>query len=285
MMKFRPLNLLLFSAAITSASASITGPVGTTAECCCGDQLATGQCCTVNKLSDDPAVCLVDSAGSPNCNFLELAIGGSAPCPRGGYSCDSSIVCPPTPEGPTPTPAPTIKLPFDRDSCSFVTDYGAVNSDTTCKGACEKYGIYCSVQGNITVCGSKFMSYENCRGDPQVECQCGSTFANVNVRKLCEDKTKLPPFRCDEALGVTSEDTCKTTCESFNVYCGVNSKGETECTSRYEMSDEYWTCYCGPAAQVLCGNSCTTSAAYGKRMSTVLGLMTSGVAIGVALLL
>lgn len=89
----------------------------------------------------------------------------------------------------------------------------------------------------------------------------------------------------DEALGVTSETTCKETCELFDVYCGVNSKGETECTSRYEMSDEYWTCYCGPEDQVLCGDSCTTSGAHGKRMSIVIGMMVSGVTTGVALLL
>ena len=285
-MNIHPSSLLLiFSAAIISASASITGPVGTATECCCGDQLASGDCCTVTKLSDDPAVCLVDTSSSPNCNFLELGVGSEAPCPTGGYSCDSSIVCPPAPEGPTPTPAPTIKLPFDLDSCSFVTDYGTVNSQESCQGACEKYGIYCSVQGNISVCGSNFMSYENCRGEPQVECQCGSDFAAVNVRKnVCEDKTELPPLRCDEALGVTSETICMETCESFDVYCGLNSKGETECTSRYEMSDGYWTCYCGPEEQVLCGNSCTTSAAHGKHMSTVLGMMASGVAIGVAML-
>ena len=288
-MHIRPSTLLLLSATILSASASITGPVGGAAECCCGDQLATGQCCTITKLSDDPAVCVVDNDGNPNCQFLALYSGGSGSCPTGGYSCDSSIVCPPAPEGPTPTPAPTIQLPFDLDSCSFLTDFGTVNSQETCQGACEKYGIYCSVQGNITVCGSNFMSYENCRGDPRVECQCGSSFASVFVRKnVCEDKTELPPLRCDEALGVTSETTCKETCESFDVYCGVNSKGETECTSRYEMSDEpdeYWTCYCGPEDQVLCGDSCTTSGAHGKRMSIVLGMMVSGVATGVALLL
>ena len=129
------------------------------------------------------------------------------------------------------------------------------------------------------------MEYKNCRGDPQVECQCGSAFAAVNVRKnVCEDKTELPPLRCDEALGVTSETICMETCESFDVYCGLNSKGETECTSRYEMSDGYWTCYCGPDEQVLCGDSCTTSAAHGKHMSTVLGMVAFGVAIGVAML-
>ena len=285
-MKVCPSTLLLLSATILSASASITGPVGTAAECCCGDQLATGDCCTITKLSDDPAVCLADTTSSPNCQFLEMGVGSGEPCPTGGYSCDSSIVCPPAPEGPTPTPAPTSKLPFDLNSCSFVTDYGAVNSQETCQGACEKYGIYCSVQGNISVCGSNYMQYENCRGEPQVECQCGSEFAPVNVRKnVCEDKTELPPLRCDEALGVTSEETCKSTCESFDVYCGVNSKGETECTSRYAMSDNYWTCYCGPEEQVLCGDSCTTSAAYGERTSIVLGMMTAGVAIGAALLL
>ena len=130
------------------------------------------------------------------------------------------------------------------------------------------------------------MEYENCRGDPQVECQCGSDFATVESRKnVCEDTTELPPFRCDEALGVTSEETCKETCEGFNVYCGVNSKGETECTSRYEMLDGYWTCYCGPEEQVLCGNSCTTSAAHDKRTFIVLGMIASGMAIGSALLL
>mmetsp|Transcript_2228 Transcript_2228/g.3755 ORF Transcript_2228/g.3755 Transcript_2228/m.3755 type:complete len:293 (-) Transcript_2228:215-1093(-) len=267
---------------------AVVGPVGTATECCCGNQLASGDCCTVIKLADDPPTCLVDSSTSPNCQFLELAVGSGETCPEGGYSCDSSIVCPSVPPGPTPTPAPTIELPFDLDSCSFPTDYGTVNSDETCQAACEKYGLYCSVQGSITVCGSNYMEHDNCRGEPQVECQCGNGFTSAQLLKnVCEDKTELPPLRCDEALGIVSDDTCKETCEAFNVYCGENSQGETECTSRYEMSDDYMTCYCGPEEQVLCGNYCTvTSAAQSaNKMPVVLGMISSGVAIAAALLI
>ena len=289
-MKLSTAALLLLSTATAVPSTvvgSVVGPVGTAAECCCGDQLAVGDCCTITKLGDDSSTCIADTGTSPNCAFVESAIGSEATCPEGGYSCDSSIVCPSA--GPTPTPAPTMELPYPLDSCSYLSNFsGAVNSEATCQAACEKYGLFCNVEGSITICGSDYMSYENCRGDPQVECQCGSGFGSVfNLKNVCEDKTELPPLRCAEALGVVSEDTCKETCEGFNVYCGVNSQGETECTSRYEMVDEYMTCYCGPEEQVLCGYSCTTSAAQrANKISTVLlGMMASGVAIAATLLI
>ena len=280
--------LLILSTATAVPSTvvgSFVGPVGTAAECCCGDQLAVGNCCTITKLGDDSSTCIADTRTNPNCAFAEIGIGSGTKCPEGGYSCDSSIVCPSA--GPTPTPPPTMELSYPLDSCSYLTNSnGAVNSEATCQAACEKYGIYCNVEGSITICGSHYMSYKNCRGDPQVECQCGSGFGSVfNLKNVCEDKTELPPLRCEEALGVVSEDTCKEICEGFNVYCSVNSQGETECTSRYEMVDEYTTCYCGPEEQVLCGYSCTSSAAQHKMPIVLLGMMTSGVAIAATLLI
>lgn len=182
------LFLLLVRAVVEAAAAA--PPIGTAAECCCGDQLAYGDCCVLTKIEDN--VC--NAEASIDCSFLDLGVAPGEACPEGGFKCSSDITCPTVPPGPTPTPAPTIQLPIDRDSCGSVIDFGQVDSEETCQRACEKYGIYCQLVGSIYACGSKYSEYENCRGDPVMECTCGSSFSTPSFTTLCKEEIPLPPF-------------------------------------------------------------------------------------------